>query len=124
MSSRNITAAFSQTYLDTLLSGDRLACRAIIDRALSEDFQPFDLLTQLIWPAMESLQQLYRDDRIAIAALNLATRLNRMMTDQLCMQLPRGESNGKKVLIFCGDDEPEELGGQICADLFECDGWN
>jgi methanogenic corrinoid protein MtbC1 len=27
-------------------------------------------------------------------------------------------------MIFCGDDEPEELGGQLCADLFECDGWN
>ena len=31
---------------------------------------------------------------------------------------------GKKVLIFCGNDEPEELGGQICADLFEADGWS
>ena len=26
-------------------------------------------------------------------------------------------------MIFCGDDEPEELGGQLCADLFEADGW-
>ena len=27
------------------------------------------------------------------------------------------------MLIACGNDEPEELGGQICADLFEADGW-
>src|SRR5439155_21999757 len=58
------------------------------------------------------------------SSLNLATRLNRTLTDQLCAQLVRKNSNGKKVLIFCGDDEPEELGGQICSDLFECDGWN
>ena len=36
------------------------------------------------------------------------------------LQLAACRSQGKKVLIFCGDDEPEELGGQICADLFEC----
>src|SRR5207247_10800155 len=34
-----------------------------------------------------------------------------------------GEERDRKVLIFCGNDEPEELGGQICAELFECDGW-
>src|SRR6187455_2695307 len=69
------------------------------------------------------LDALLTDDRASISNLNLATRLNRSVTDQLCASLPRGASNGKKVLIFCGDDEPEELGGQICSDLFECDGW-
>ena len=71
---------------------------------------------------MELLQSLYREDRINSASLNMATRLNRSITDQLCAHLPRSASNGRKVLIFCGNDEPEELGGQICADLFESDG--
>src|SRR5690606_26316914 len=57
------------------------------------------------------------------AVFNLGTRLNRSITEQLTAQLERKPENGKKVLIFCGDDEPEELGGQICADLFEADGW-
>jgi methanogenic corrinoid protein MtbC1 len=72
---------------------------------------------------MELVQSLYREDQISISSLNLATRLNRSLTDQLTARLERQAANGKKVLIFCGDDEPEELGGQICADLFECDGW-
>ncbi|CAN5346619.1 hypothetical protein BH09PLA1_BH09PLA1_25490 [soil metagenome] len=118
-----VNAALSQSYLETLLAGDRVACRKVIDSAITGSVLPYELLTKLVWPTMELLQQLYREDRIATAALNLATRLNRMMTDQLCGQLPRAESKDKKVLIFCGDDEPEELGGQICADLFECDGW-
>src|SRR5439155_10585292 len=74
-------------------------------------------------PTMELLQALYRDDRISVSSLNLATRLNRAISDQLCAQLPRDASNGKKALIFCGDDEPEELGGQICSDMFESEGW-
>jgi len=112
-----------QNYVETLLSGDRAAARSIIADAITSGTSAIELLNQLIWPTMEELQSGYRDDRIGISALNLATRLNRLITDQLTAQLQRAESNGKRVLIFCGDDEPEELGGQICADLFEADGW-
>jgi methanogenic corrinoid protein MtbC1 len=113
----------SQSYLEPLLGGDRDACRKVIDQALDRGAKEFDLLTKLIWPTMELIQTLYREDRITQATLNLATRLNRTLTDQLAAKLPRAASNGKKVMIFCGDDEPEELGGQLCADLFESAGW-
>ena len=113
----------TQSFLETLLSGNRAACRTLIDETLAAGVEPYDLLTRLVWPTMEMLQSLYREDRISISSLNLATRLNRQTTDQLCSRLARKPENGKTALIFCGDDEPEELGGQICADLFEADGW-
>jgi methanogenic corrinoid protein MtbC1 len=118
-----VRSELAQSYLQVLLDGDRLICRQMIDDALSGGIEPHDLLNQLIWPTMELLQALYRDDRITIGSLNLATRLNRSITDQLTARLERRPANGRKVLIFCGNDEPEELGGQICADLFEADGW-
>ena len=113
----------AKSYLEPLIAGDRNACRGIVDQALNVGVTPYDLLTQLVWPTMELLQTLYRDDRINMSQLNMATRLNRSLTDQICARLSRGEAKNKKVLIFCGDDEPEELGGQICADLFDADGW-
>ena len=116
--------ALSQSYLESLMTGDRVICRLLIDKALAGGTAAYDLLTDLVWPTMELLQTLYREDRINIAMLNMATRLNRTLTDQLTAQLPRKELNGKKVLIFCGNAEPEELGGQICADLFEADGYS
>jgi methanogenic corrinoid protein MtbC1 len=118
-----LTTRVSRAYLEPLLAGDRDAARKIVDAALAEGFSPADLLNNLIWPTMELLQSLYRDDRISISSLNLATRLNRTITDQLTVHLSRAASNGKKVLLFCGDDEPEELGGQITADLFESAGY-
>jgi 5-methyltetrahydrofolate--homocysteine methyltransferase len=121
--SANTASELQQPYAGALLSGDRTAARALIADAINAGSSPLELLNGLIWPTMEQLQQGYRDDQINISSLNLATRLNRMITDQLVAQLPRAESNGKNVLIFCGDDEPEELGGQICADLFESEGW-
>ena len=119
-----ITSSLSHSYLETLIAGDRAAARRVIDSAIANGgLTHYQLLTELAWPTMEMLQSLYREDRISVSSLNLATRLNRTITDQLSAQLERSAANGKTVLIFCGDDEPEELGGQICADLFECDGW-
>jgi methanogenic corrinoid protein MtbC1 len=114
----------AQAYRECLLAGDRSLCRKIIDLALSSGMTPYSLLNDLIWPTMEALQQLYRDDRVTLGNMNMATRLNRAVTDQLTGRLERKPENGKKVLIFCGNDEPEELGGQICADMFESDGWS
>ena len=119
----SVITTLSKNYLELLLTGDRVLCRGIIEGAVKEGIAAYDLLTDLVWPTMELLQSLYRDDRISISMLNMATRLNRSLTDQLTAQLPRAASNDKKVLIFCGNAEPEELGGQICADLFECEGY-
>jgi len=119
----NLNPDLTESYLQPLLEGDRLACRLMVDQALACGIEPYELLTKLIWPTMELIQSLYREDRISIGNLNMATRLNRSITDQLTARLPRKAPDGRKVLIFCGDDEPEELGGQICADMFESDGW-
>jgi len=118
-----VNTDLSREYLKPLLEGDRVACRGVVDQAATAGISPLDLLTQLVWPTMELLQTLYREDQITISQLNLATRLNRSLTDQICGKLPQGELKNRKVLIFCGNDEPEELGGQICAELFESDGW-
>lgn len=119
----SIDSQLAQSYLEPLLAGDRSAARMVVDRCMDGGCSAYDLLVKLVWPTMETIQMLYREDRISVSSLNLATRLNRSICDQLCSRLERAESNGKKALIFCGDDEPEELGGQICADLFEADGW-
>jgi methanogenic corrinoid protein MtbC1 len=119
----NVNNDLARAYLEPLLAGDRTACRQLIDSAIESGVEAYDLLTKLVWPTMELVQSLYRDDRITITNLNLATRLNRALTDQLTARLTPKQSRDKKVLIFCGNDEPEELGGQICSDLFEHDGW-
>ena len=121
--SSTVDAVLSRSYLEPLLTGDRSACRKVIDNAIARGIGSYDLLTQLVWPTMELIQSLYRDDRITTTSLNLATRLNRTLTDQLTAKLERQEPNGRKALIFCGNAEPAELGGQMCADLFEVNGW-
>ena len=113
-----------EAYQRFLIAGDRIATRQLVQRALEEGADAHDLINEMVWPTMEALQSSYRDDRLSVAQLNLASRLNRSVTDQLASLLRRQPLNGQSVLIFCGDDEPEELGGQICADLFEAAGYS
>jgi len=120
---KSVANLSSEAYRTPLLAGERDVCRKVIDAALAKGVAAEDLLNHLIWPTMEHIQMLYREDHINISSLNLATRLNRSITDQLCGRLSRKASNDRKVLLFCGNDEPEELGGQICADLFEAEGY-
>jgi methanogenic corrinoid protein MtbC1 len=117
-------AAIGREYLEPLLKGERTASRDVIASALDSGVSAHQLLTELIWPTMEGIQGMYREDQINVSTLNLATRLNRSIADQLCAKLEQSPANGRKVLIFCGNAEPEELGGQICADLFEADGFS
>ncbi|HZZ43624.1 MAG TPA: B12-binding domain-containing protein [Tepidisphaeraceae bacterium] len=117
------TSRVPDKYLQTLLKGDRAACRELVNETLAVGVSAYEMLNDLVWPTMERMQALYKDDQITLASMNMGTRLNRTVAEQLTAALERKEGNGKKVLLFCGNDEPEELGGQICADLFEADGY-
>lgn len=110
-------------FVPELLAGRRQHCRDILREALAGGIEPERLYKQMIWPAMEQVERLFREDRINTATEHMATRINRCMADQLQAHLHRAEPNGKKILITCADGEPEELGAQMCADLFESEGW-
>jgi methanogenic corrinoid protein MtbC1 len=112
-----------QHYIEGLLGGDRPRCRRIIAKAAECGVDAHQLLVELCWPAMEAIRQLYKDNRISLAAEHMATRLNRVCVDRITGELPMLESNGRKVLLACGNAEGEELGGQITADLFEAAGY-
>ena len=116
-------SALFERYMGPLLSGDRTECRAIVEREATKSTDVTGLYHDLLWPAMERVEKMYRGDRINIAAEHMATRINRVVADQLQSKLPRRDSIGKRLVVACADGEPEELGAQMCADLFESRGW-
>jgi len=110
-------------YMVPLLSGNRLACREFVFHQLKEIGDASELYENLLWPAMERVEKLYRGDRISTATEHMATRINRAIACQVQQHLPRSKHNGKRLIIACAEGEPEELGAQMCADLFESRGW-
>jgi methanogenic corrinoid protein MtbC1 len=111
-------------FLQPLLAGQRQACREVLHKAIAGTREPRELYHKLMWPAMERIESMFREDRINIATEHMATRISRCLADQLQTFLPRRDPNGKRVIIACAEGEPEELGAQMCADLFEADGWD
>ncbi len=111
-------------YIAPLLAGDRKACRAFFQKQLAGTRTAESLYFDLLWPAMERIDKLYRSNRINTLVENMATRINRSIADQLQLNLVLREPNGKRIVVTSAPDEPEELGSQMCADLFEANGWD
>lgn len=110
-------------YIESLLKGDRQACRAVVEETLKSGIPANSVYLHLIWPVMAEIERLHRADKITSVEEHLATRINRTIVDQLQNKLPRRPARHKKVAVCCARDELQELGGQIIADLFESDGW-
>ncbi len=110
-------------YVTPLLEGKRQACRDVLAEAMAGGLDARRLYRRVLWQAMERVDLLYREDRINLATEHMATRINRCLADQLQPHLERNTAIGKRIVIACADGEPEELGAQMCADLFEADGW-
>lgn len=112
-----------ESFMTPLLAGNRVQCRSTLVEELSGAADPTKLYHDMLWPAMQRVEQLYRGDRINAAAEHMATRILRSLADQLQSRLKQQARNGRTILITCADGEPEELGAQMCADLFEARGW-
>lgn len=110
-------------YLECLLAGDRTGCRKVIGESLQTGTPANVIYAELFWPVMAEMEDLYRNHQIDQITEHMATRINRTLVDQLQSKLPRREPRDLTMLVMCADDEPEELGAQMCSDLFESDGW-
>lgn len=112
-----------ERFFTTLISGDRVAARAIIDEALDADCPAEKILSHLFWPVLEQIQNLHRNDQLADLAYNYATRLLRQLVDQMQPRLEQADRRNIPVLVVSGNEQTEEVAAQMAADLLEADGY-
>lgn len=113
-----------ERFFNALISGHRPAARQIVDELLEADCPAETILSRVFWPTLEQVQNLHRNDQLSDLAHHFATRLLRMLADQMQLRLIPTQRRGKTVLVACGPDEPEELAAQMAADLLEADGYD
>ena len=118
-----IIEVFKQ-YMEHLFVGMRCEAREVIMAAHDRGLSARRLVMNVVWPAMEQIDKLYRDGQIDRITEHIATRINRMVADQLQGCMARHPKSGRRMVVVCGEGENEELGAQITADLFEVDGWH
>lgn len=110
-------------FFDALVAGDRAAARKVVDECLESGATAEVVIEKLIWPVLEMVENLFRNDSLTKMAHHYATRLMRMLVDQLQTKLVRKEANGRRLVVLCGPNEPDEIAGQLAADLMEAAGF-
>lgn len=113
--------------IEALIDGDRREARNIVTQVLDAGRNSEELICDLLWPAYETIDRLYRADQITTLGHNLATRLLRQLVDQAASTIlatATTEGEGRSILAFCGPSESEELAAQMAVDLLEARGFS
>ncbi|MFO0827637.1 MAG: cobalamin-dependent protein [Phycisphaerales bacterium] len=113
-----------ERFFGHLVSGDRPATRGLVNDLYDSGVPAEEIARELFWPALEMVHALYRNDQMTELAHHYATRLLRMLVDQAQARYTQKARRNRKVCLFCGPNEPEELAGQLVADLCEADGYD
>jgi methanogenic corrinoid protein MtbC1 len=109
-----------------LVSGDRETARTIV-RETQET--PKDAITaeelshRVYWQVLEMLNSFFRADQLTTLAHHYGIRLLRSLIDQAQANYTQQPRRNRRILLFSGTSEADELAGQLVADLTEADGY-
>lgn len=107
-----------------LITGDRTAARQIVAETRRENrCTAADMSNEIYWPTLEMINNLFRNDQLTTLAHHYAVRILRSLIDQAQCEYTQNARRTRKVCMFSGHSEADELAGQMTADLVEADGF-
>ncbi len=113
----------NERFFEALINGDRVASRGILEEGQRGGLSAEDLIQEVCWPTYELICKLFRNDQLTTLAHHMATRLLRVLVDQVSQRLDRAAPNGRKVFAYCGPTDADELGAQMAVDMLEAHGY-
>ncbi len=117
------TEMLVERFFEALISGDRAAARALALEAAARNIPAQTMLSEVYWPTYEMIERLFRSDQMTTLSHHLATRLLRVLCDQVAQRLEPRARNNRRVFAVCGPTDADELAGQLAIDLLECEGF-
>lgn len=113
-----------QTYLASLLRGDKGECLNIVTTLLEGKIKIQELYTDLFQKSMYKVGELWETNEISVAREHLATTITENMLSATYPYLFTGAPSAKVAVISCAANEYHQLGGKMVADIFELHGWD
>jgi methanogenic corrinoid protein MtbC1 len=107
----------------SLITGDRSGARQIVAEVRAQRVTSEDLAHEVFWQTLEMVNTLFRNDQLTTLAHHYAVRILRSLVNQVQGEYLQGASRSRKVCMFCGPSEADELAAQMTADLIEADGY-
>jgi MerR family transcriptional regulator, light-induced transcriptional regulator len=119
-----ITEEQYQTYLSSLLAGDRRNCSIIVDQLIDINADIRDIYINLFQKSMYKIGNLWEFNKISVAVEHLATSITLNMLNKMYPLLFSSRKLDKSVVISCVEGEYHQIGSQLITDIFEVNGWD
>lgn len=114
---------YSANFLKNLLVGNREKCSEICHNFLNEDHSIQTLYEELLKPALHEVGVLWEQNKISVATEHLATAITERIMNEFYGEIASTETNQKKVVLACVENERHQVGIKMVADVFEMHGW-
>ncbi|MFZ6032219.1 MAG: cobalamin B12-binding domain-containing protein [Melioribacter sp.] len=119
-----ITEGIYFHYLNSLLEGDKAACKSIVEELLADGESIKEIYLGLFQRSMYRIGQMWERERCSIADEHIATKITEALVDWSIEASKCKNKKDKSVVIACIDKEYHELGAKMVAGYFEINGWN
>jgi len=106
-----------------LTAGDREQARSLLAEIEEGGTSAEELTQRVLWPALELVNSLFRADQLTTLAHHYAIRLLRLLVDQVQARYTQQPRTGRRILMFSGVTEGDELCAQMVANLTEASGF-
>jgi methanogenic corrinoid protein MtbC1 len=114
---------FVERLFQSLISGDRDTARSIVKEIEELGTTAEQITHRILWQALEMIDSFYRADQLTTLAHHYAMRLLCLLVDQVQDHYAPKPRKGRRLLLFSGVTESDELAGRMVANLIEADGY-
>lgn len=119
-----ISDTLYQTYLQSLIAGDRQTCTGIVQNLLDQKIAIKTLYLDLFQRSLYEIGTLWEANKISVAREHLATAITEGLLSLVYPALFSGKKTNRSIIISCTPNEYHQIGGKMIADLFELHGWD
>ncbi|KHK01678.1 cobalamin B12-binding domain-containing protein [Desulfovibrio sp. TomC] len=112
------------SYFQSLVAGDRRACRQIILGLLETDIDIKTLYLSYFQKSLYAIGDLWAANKITVAVEHMATAITESLFPLVYPRIFMADHCGKKAVISCTANEYHQIGGKMVADILELNGWD
>ncbi|MCC6548536.1 MAG: cobalamin-dependent protein [Ignavibacteriaceae bacterium] len=112
------------TFLDALLSGDKLLCQSIVRNLIDNKIPVETVYFDLFQKIMYRIGTMWEKNQISIAVEHQATQIIDELISTTLNESNRQDRIGKRCIISCVDKEYHLLGAKMVSYIFELNGWD
>lgn len=118
-----LSKSIQNDFFSHLIKGDRKECSALSRQYLKENTSIKDLYEDVFKDALYKVGKLWETNNISVATEHLATAITEGILNELYDVLEFEETQNKKIILTCVENEMHQVGIKMVADVFEMQGW-